>query len=170
MASFRRPRGVYVRPTPDWNSDSLAYAGGFYPDPGGAFQSFSTFSLFNNDNAGRSLQLYFFSAFWNGASIIFGDIFKGSFGTLVSNGANVDPRQPAPPGQVFLKSTVVIGSPSNPDITAPTYFFGLGFASAGIGFGAPLATIPQGFSLRLSNDFVSAESGLTFWYTYLPTN
>ncbi len=170
MPSTRRPKGTYVRPTPDWFTDVLAYAGGFYPDPGGAFQSFSTFSLFNNDNQGRFLQLYFMSAFWNGASIIFGDLFKGSFGTLARNGASVDPLQPSPPGQVFLKSTVVVGSPSNPDITAPTFFFGLGFASAGIGFGAPLAIIPVGWSLRLSNDFVSAESGLTFWYTYLAAN
>jgi hypothetical protein len=170
MPSTRTPKGTYTRPTPDWFTDALAYAGGFWTDPGGAFQSFSTFSLYNNDNQGRFLQVYFMSAFWNGASIILGDIFPGTFGTLVANASSVNPQIGQPPGQVFLKSTVVVGSPPNPDITAPTFFFGLGFASAGIGYGAPLAIIPVGQSLRLSNDFVSAESGLTFWYTYIAAN
>lgn len=170
MKSFRTPKGTYTRPTPDWFTDQLAYVGGFYPDPGGAFQSFSTFSLFNNDQIGRSFQVYFLSAFWNGASIILGDLIPGSFGTLAANASSVNQQVGAPPGALFLKSTVVGGSPSNPDITAPTFFFGLGFASAGIGYGAPLVIIPPGYSFRLSNDFVSAESGLTIWYTYLGFN
>lgn len=169
MASYRRPKGTYVRSTPDWFTDALAYGGGFYPDPGGAFQSFSTFSLFNNDRQGRLLSVYFFSAFWNGASIILGDIYPGSFGTYLADASSVNPLIGAPPGQIFLKTTVVGGSPPNPDITQPSFFFGLGFASAGIGYGAPLAIIPVGSSLRLSNDFVSAESGITFWYNYLDT-
>lgn len=170
MPSTRRPKGTYTRPTPDWFTDALAYGGAFYPDPGGAFQSFSTFSLFNNDNQGRFYQVYFFSAFWNGASIILGDIFPGTFGTLAANCQPVNPQVGDFSGQIYLKSTVVGGSPANPDITKPSFFFGLGFASAGIGYGAPLAIVPVGSSLRLSNDFVSAESGLTFWYTYLAAN
>ena len=161
---------MFTRPAPDWNSDRLAYAGGFWNDPGGAFQSFSTFSLFNNDNQSRFLKVYFLSAFWDGAAIILGDIINGSFGSSIAAANSVNPQVGQPPGLIFLKSTVVAGSPPNPDIVTPTFFLGLGFASAGIGFGGPLAIIQPGFSLRLSNDRVSAESGITFWYTYEPVS
>ncbi len=168
MASHRRPKGVYIRNTPDWRTDALAYGGTQYPDPGGAFQTFSTISLYNNDQTGRAFQVYFISAFWDGASIILADLFYGTFGSFAASCSPISPSMANPPGQIFLRTDVVVGNAPNPNPITPTLYLGLGFASAGIGFSAPLVIVPQGYSLRLVNNIRSAESGATFWYTYLP--
>jgi hypothetical protein len=170
VSTFRRPKGTYTRPTPDFFVNTLSFAGAYQPITGAGFQVFTTISLFNNDNTGRSLLVYFISAFWDGAAVIFSDLFQGTFGSLAATATPVNPLSPTPIGQVFIKATTVAGSPPNPDITAPTGFLGLGFASAGIGFGAPLYIVRPGQSLRLSNDQRAQEAGCTFWYNYMDPN
>lgn len=167
MATKRKPKGVYNRNTPDWFSDEVGVAAAYVYAGGLGFTQFTTISLFNNDTAGRSLQVYFISAFWDGAAVILVDQVKGTFGAKVSDATPLSPALNAPPGQCWVQRTPGAAGAPNPDISTPIGAIGLGFASGGVGYGAPMFVVPQGNSLRFSNDMIAAEAGITFWYTYL---
>jgi hypothetical protein len=165
--SRRVPQGTYVRNTPDAFPNDLAYVGAYnFPSPY-AYETFSTFSLYNDDSLGRNFAVYFITSFWNGAAVAFIDQYQGTYGSFVRNASSPRSLTGRQPGQIYLKSTTVGGSPPNPDITDPTAFLGVGFASSGIGQNFPLFIVRPGFSLRCSNDQVSAEAGITFWYSFV---
>lgn len=171
MISFRNPKGVQNRPTPDWYVDILSFVGWSDLPPSGGAGGFSfTFSLFNNDTAGRLLYVYAVAGGWDGTAAILCDYFKGAFGTQVNVGKSVNPLNPDPPGVLYEQSTHYPLGGFTPDVTTPLTIISSVFTAANIATDWPLFIIPKGYSARFNNNEFCEEASIGIWYVPLAGN
>lgn len=165
MASFRKPKGTFTRPAPDWFADNLAMIG--WQDlqaSGGSGGFVFTFSLFNNDTIGRNLWVYRVAGSWDGTAGILCDYFHGIFGSQVSVASAVNPRNATPPGVLYEQRTHYPLGGLVPDIPNPLTVISSVFTAANVGGDWPLFIIPPGFSARFSNDEFCQDAGIGIWY------
>lgn len=100
MSLFRRPRGTYVRPTPDWFSANAAAVFGF---GNGGTGSDPAVLLYNNDTLGRSLFVFGFGATNDGSEVVNWSFFNGPGFQLYASGNPfpIDPVIAQPVGQLY---------------------------------------------------------------------
>jgi hypothetical protein len=167
MASFRKPKGTYVRPTGDWFSANLC-SGAWYDDTAGA-ATYLWIGLYNDDNLGRSLYILGISAAMDGANVMAGVVVKGTLGSQVAACVNVNPNTGAPPGKIYSRRT----GPAAPPSVGQAVPAGMAFL-IGTSFGSPQYTppfpiciLPQGYSCFVVSDFQTIDGGASFWYVPL---
>jgi hypothetical protein len=170
MSIFRKPKGTYIRSTPDWFS-SLACAGfGFCPSlPLGQAPAVG---LFNNDNSGRSLFVYGLGAeVNNGAEVANFSYFNGPLTALYSPtaAAPIDPLLAALPGQIY-GSGLTPAQQATPAVSVQQGLYIMGsFAGSGSGpidhivAEHPIAIVRPGFTLA----GWTFNSGLGVWFHYV---
>lgn len=171
MPSYRRPKGVYSRPTLDWFSDQVCTgAGAFQTFPLSGTGNDIHVSLFNNDTLGRLLYVYAISCGNDSAENLYCAFHAGTVGNFFAAGMSVNPSLGTPPGQIFLDVRTGTGStplapPSDPYTQIPS-----GFNSSTIVAPFPLFILPKGYSIVVSPDFSGQSLGASFWYIPLQGN
>jgi len=174
MASYQRPKGTRIRPTPDWFSLSTASVGGFYVSSNHA--KTPEFDLFNDDSLGRCLAVY---------AIIVGQDGEGIYQCLQVQGHHANgPIQGTPivtgqgmlPGQLWYDVVNgYIGPPPFPTdtlVSNPYVFLEEAAAANQWALPGPLCVIRPGYSFRVANYMAEAPAmsfggsmAVTFYYT-----
>jgi len=168
MASYRKPKGTYVRPSPDWFINQLA-SGSWYNDQQVGTQ-YASIGLFNNDTLGRKFYIYGISVGTFNANTAYGVVLNGTFGSLVTSCVSVDASLPAPPGQIYFTR---FGPAAPPNVTlaqpAGTRFnLGSGYTKVDVFQDWPICVLPVGYSLNIQSSLQSAEWSTSFWYVPFP--
>jgi hypothetical protein len=167
MASFRRPRGTYVRPTGDWFSSKLA-SGAWYVDVLPAASQYLWIGLYNNSSLGQLLYILSISAAMDGANVMAGVVQKGAIGAKVADCVSVNPLNGGPPGQIFMQQTGTPGSTTPQAVPANTAFLiGTSFGSPQFTPAHPVCILPYGYSCTIVSDFTTSDGGVSFWYVPL---
>ena len=160
MASYRRPKGVYTRGTPDWNYSRVATAGVYIDN--GITQKFDEVGLYNNATDGSALFVHniIYSTDFNNAVAVAMPI--SAQGTVIQNGFSIDTNIGQLPGQ--LRHNVALAARSDnfsflPDTAAPGFLTGE----------FPHFIVRPGYQLIISNANVGSQVfTLCMWWTVLP--
>lgn len=159
------PKGVLVRPAPDWFDDHVAYGGFTAQYVGG--DHFGLISLYNNASDGSSLKVYGVAvgADGGGGHSAWVD-FGVPLGTLVGSCRPLRADLAVPWGQIYQAQQLIGAALPNP-FTVPAIVAFLGSS----GFDCmtyfslfPMFIIPAGYALHSVNNFGSALLGASFWY------
>jgi hypothetical protein len=160
------PRGVLVKPSPDFFDDHLAFGGVNFQFAAG--NNFALISLFNNALSGVMLKVYALSVNNDGGGGMSAWMASGipSGSSLVAPCSNVRADLGAPYGQIWQQNTVQGPSIPNPyTIPAGPALFGCGgFDSMTYVFPFPMFIVPVGFCLNLTNNSGTTFVGASFWY------
>lgn len=153
----RKPKGVYARNTPDWFVE--AGAGGCALAPAVAAQ-FGHASLFNDDNAGRSLYVYGLYVINFGATQQDLQLVQGSVGTQVNMGGPIDGSlaRGSIPGKIFRGSSAVL------QIGGDMGHIGIRSGSMMWPYEWPVAIVPPNSSLVVIADDVNLAFLVSFWW------
>jgi hypothetical protein len=159
MATYRRPKGSYSRPSPDFFIDSACTVGGVASAAAGTG---AVLDLYNNASDGSSLHVY---NVWvgNDASELYGlTALHGHGGTWLANGVTVIVPGPAPWGQLYADTIAA---------QWPGTFFPVGTTIGDRLFmnnvagsqdtwrtGGPICVLSPGYALRV---YKSAGAGTT---------
>jgi len=161
MATHRRPKGTYTRPTADFFIDVACTVGGVFAAAAG---SGAALDLYNNAADGSSLHVY---NVWvgNDAGQLYGvTAIHGHGANFLLNGATVVVPGPTPWGQLYY-DTVAAGF-------AGTFFpvggtlldrlFGNNVAGTVDSWstGGPICVLSPGYSLRVYESVGSAQTGI----------
>jgi hypothetical protein len=174
MATYRRPKGSYTRPTPDFFTRQMAIVGG-----GFTLSSANdvVFTLFNNATTGEYFHVFKIWVFNDGEGSNAMSTQSGHGATFVSNAFPVVFDSPAPFGQLYQdQAAQVVPALTIYPTAVPygSYFVGGDEAAAQHPLGAqgPIAVIPPGYSLsiRSLNSIGNTNNslGVTFYYCILP--
>lgn len=164
MASYRRPRGIYVRNTPDWFYRRMAVAGFEIAVNSGNLGN-ATIGLFNNDSIGRALHVYGLSAGFSGGNNVLILMEPQARGTAQAAGSGIDPRAGAMPGVVNTTSGASIPTPMFVGIQPNTV--AVAALTAGQYYALtpfPQFLIPPGYQLTFIGDYASSQVSGAWWY------
>ena len=172
MSSFRRPKGVYSRSTPDWFSDQMCFgAGDKQNDPLVANGVFYRVSLFNNDPLGKRFYVYQLNLASDDATFYFASLHSGTLGSFFASCSNIDPSRAAPSGQIFIASGPSYADPPwPPDPTDSFTTFPASGASAQATASGPLFIVPNGYSLVVSSNTSVNQIAIGFYFIALAGN
>ena len=162
----RKPKGSYVRTTPDWFSDHLCM-GGWY-DNVAANPTYAGISLFNEGQQG-DLHVYTINYMNSGSDMMAVTIQNTALGSRVNDCFPVNPNGQRPAAGIFLdhygaaappfviqnppaNTQVVLGTAGLPAFGTPTH---------------PLFIVPPGWSVRLTADAQANIWGVGFWFVVL---
>jgi hypothetical protein len=163
VASFRKPKGVYNRNTPDWNSSQICIASGVQI-PSGAGNSNIEWSLYNDATDGRSLYLYGLGLADN-ENYIFGLLdARGLVGTFSTQGrVNTSAGANAPGALYYQNKTTSMSVYDSIYVLQTNGFFMM--------FPAPLWIIAPGYRLTLGAA-IQAQLffGVNFYYVPLASD
>lgn len=160
------PKGVLVRPAPDFFDDNIG-TGGYWVQPTGSFP-YVTISLFNDANTGIALKVY---GITSGDDAGFGTFMYQRngppLGSFVCQCQNVRPDLGVTRGQIWARTDYALSInapyplplPDNTQVLATP-----GFASQTIGLGFPIAIVPVGWSLALANTNNAGTIYAAFWF------
>jgi hypothetical protein len=165
--SGTHPQGVLTRAAPDFFDDNIGVGGArlAFPQPSGG--NYIAVSLFNGDNQGRAFKVYGIYTTGAGGEGLGFWYAKTPLGTLNSFPQAIRPDLGAPPGQIWMATS--LGNPNNtPNPFTPTQLFAAigcsGFDSATVLSPFPLFVIPAGYCLIGSNLEETFNTGCFFWY------
>lgn len=172
MPSFRRPKGVYARPTLDWFSDQVCTGGAeIQNDPIVNNGLFWRISLFNNDLRGRKCYVYQITLASDFAVFYYGSLHHGSLGDFFASCFSVDSSLPVPPGQIFTLTGPSFAAPPYPaPPTDPYVTFPASAASGSVSHSGPLFIISGGDSLVVSSNSSVNQLAVSFWYVPIQGN
>lgn len=162
MATYRRPKGSYTRPTPDFFVDQLAYSSGQVNGGGGG--AGVSVSLFNNDPQSRHFHLY---GLWPNDSNfqqLYAAVYAGPFGTEYDHAYPVITDNPQPPGLIYTG-----GTPAGLNLVNQPLTWQGDQPTAPILSQWPISVIPPGYSFIVYNGFASAALIVSFWWIPLIT-
>lgn len=167
MASYRKPRGTYVRSTGDWFYQDMATAGAMINTPN-TFPPYHypIYCLFNNDQQGRYLHVLGMAITDDGLGRAYWDIGSGSTGTLAQSGNPVKFDQGQQSGQVFTSTATNASQTAQvlPNIRGGLAdYFGTGPYFPNF----PMWVIPVGMSLLISNFDGNLQTSVNFWWVML---
>jgi len=150
MATYRRPKGSYVRATPDFFGDRAATVGGVYvvAPPDGV-----VFDLFNNASDGSYLYVY---ELWvgNEAGEAYGVTrLKGHGANFLQNAVPVFTDGPTLPGELYQDTIgpLFVGIPAPPGFVHSDALIGDNVAGSVDIYSTvgPLCVLTPGYSLRV---------------------
>lgn len=151
------PKGIRIRPTPDWFANYFSTAGFAVPRTSG-LNDFQQITLFNNATAGQSLFIWSISAATDQSDYFLVGYVTAPLGTLQQAGVRINPTIGAPPGQVFWSHDPVSPIPT----TATSYF--VEFDPPGMGGNGPLYVVPPAMGIQFSTSTKCAETVVNWWY------
>jgi hypothetical protein len=161
------PKGVLVRPAPDFFDDHLASGGfqfsGFNV---GVTASYCTIALFNNSRQGTIFKVYGISITADGGDG-FGFFFQyGTVGAFQSNCQPIRPDVGAPYGQIYEQQMSGAEPRVNDFYTGPfvNQVGGSGFDGNTVFSPFPMFIVPVGYSLVGTNITTCADFACYFWY------
>ena len=170
MPTYRRPKGSYTRPTPDFFSDRAATVGGVYvaAAPNGV-----VFDLYNNATDGSALHVW---KFWvgNEAGEAYGVTrIHGHGANFLQNSVPVFTDGPQLPGQLYQDTIAPLftGIPAPPGFVQSDAFIGDNVAGTVDIYGSPgpLCVLAPGYSLRVygitGTGYINpTQIGVTFYF------
>jgi hypothetical protein len=167
MASFRKPKGTYIRSTGDWFSGRLS-SGAWYVDVPAANSQYLWIGLYNNSTRGSLFYVLTISAAMDGANVMAGVVQKGPIGAKVADCVSANPSLGAGSGQIFMQQTGALGVTTPQAIPANTAFLiGTSFGSPQFTPAHPVCILPAGYSCTIVSDFATADGGASFWFVPL---
>jgi len=173
MATYRRPKGSYNRPTPDFFADRAATVGAFYW-PTAAVST--TFDLYNNASDGSSLHLWAAFVGNDAAGLYAATQLKGHGANFARNSTAVITASGQLPGQLWIDTQAPQFStlPWDKDtIYADAWVLDNEAGSLdNLHSGGPICIIQPGYSFRVYPLISSAQSGgdvmaVTFYFLAL---
>jgi hypothetical protein len=166
-----RPLGVLTRHPADWFSDSL-YTISFTKTVlfSGAGNQYMAFAVFNNDNIGRVMKVYGYSATCDGGGGLATRFAPARLFTPVNTATSIRPDLPAPTVTISFDSQVVPPGGLTPYDTGQqcgllgTFGFDSGTAFAPF----PLFIIPTGWSLVGFTSDSCQIAAMCLWFQMAP--
>ena len=164
MASYRKPRGTYTRPTGDWFYQKLGTAGWAAGTSTGNFGN-ATVGFLNNDTLGRKLHIYGLSFEFSGGNNVMISLINGPVGTHRMDAVSIDPTGPAMPGAVYSQEFGSIALPVFAGI--PPGFVTAAGLTAGQWYQFathPIFVLPFGWQLQGVGDYASSQYSMGVWF------
>ena len=163
--STRKPKGTYVRSTPDWFVGSLAIAG---INTGTLLTNYSAAALYNNDSLSRYFYVYrmLVTAFTSG--YLYAQVFNRNIGVNPIPAQPLDPTKANPPGV----ATAIFAALDPALTTAPFQieFDGVLNTMAAsvlqIADNFPIFIVPPGWELEVWAGAAQITMNAVWWYTY----
>jgi len=172
VASYRRPKGTYVRSTQDWFSDRI-FTGGWAAqnDPLVNNGTYFSVSLYNNDQTGRLYYVYRLTIASDSAQFYYASLHSGKVGSQVANCFSINPQLGYATGQIYLLTqTGTAGPPWLPNPTDPFVTFAASGAMAGAAGESPAFILPVGDSLVIRHNQSGNQYAVSFWFVPLAGN
>jgi hypothetical protein len=155
----RKPKGSYVRTTPDWYFNHAASVGANNPGSPGTH---AVVDLFNDAQDGSLLYIYELMTFNLGTESIRVQQFNGhTAGASSGPTYPVNPNVGKLPGFVYIDQIAGATQPN----TDPYIFGTLSNQDEYINPHGPIMIVPPGYSCRLLNNAV--QFGFQFWIYYV---
>jgi hypothetical protein len=170
MATYRRPKGSYTRPTPDFFINSACTVGGVTSAAAGTG---AALDLYNNALDGSSLHVY---TVWvgNDASELYGiTALHGHGGTFLANGVSVIVPGPTPWGQLYVDTVPAQWSgtfyPAGTSLSDRLYMNDVAGSQDRWHTGGPICVLSPGYALRVYGATGSGTTGtspvaVSFYY------
>lgn len=166
--SGRFPKGVLTRPAPDFFDDYLACGGAVYQTDPPVGNTYASISLYNDASIGILLKVYAISVGNDDTGTAFAYQRQGApLGVLQGQCRNIRFDQPAPYGQIWMRTDTVGSVTALYPLPLPTNPVILGAPDAGsatIVSAFPLFIIPAGYSLVVANADSGSRAWASFWY------
>lgn len=172
MASQRRPKGTYTRPTPDWFAgDVCCGAAEIQNDPLVPGGNFYRIALFNNDGRSRKYYVFLINLASDFAVFYYGSLHPGAFGNRFADCFNIDPSNGQFTGEIRTLTGGSFNDPPFPPPPAdPFVTFPASAASGSVGSNGPLFILPVNYSLVISSNSSVNQIAVAFWFVPLATN
>lgn len=152
------PKGIRVRPTPDWFVRYLSTMG--YGIPQGTYNTptYQAISLYNNASNGANLYMWGISLIESNTDFANVTFANGAPGAVVASGIRVNPSQGAPPGQLYYAQNGTAPWNFTPVTTIPSFVAGPG------AYNYPIAVIPPGQAMIIWSPLGTDEFVVSCWY------